>query len=118
MLPKQYRLKKKQDFSRVYKRGVSAVYPAFVCYRRKCRAGRRFGFSVSKKLGNAVTRNRVKRRFRHGVYALRDRFPDGYDYVFVARTAAVGTGYRQLLEQLELAAAAESKGGPYGRKDP
>ncbi|MBR5430062.1 MAG: ribonuclease P protein component [Firmicutes bacterium] len=105
MLPGPYRLKRQQDFSRVYKRGASSAYPAFVLHRRGNGGGRRFGFSVSKKLGNAVCRNRVKRRFRHAVYALRDCFPPGADYVFVARTAAARMSYAQLEQELRRAAA-------------
>ena len=110
MLPGCLRLKRQQDFNRVYKRGVSAAYPAFVLHRRPNGGGRRFGFSVSKKVGNAVARNRVRRRFRHAVYGLRELFPDGADYIFVARTAAVNMAFGQLEQELRRAAADSSRG--------
>lgn len=105
MLPGGLRLKRQQDFNRVYKRGVSRAYPAFVLHRRHTGSGRRFGFSVSKRLGNAVSRNRVRRRLRHAVYGLRELFPAGADYVFVARSAAARTDWTQLEQQLRRAAA-------------
>ena len=110
MLPGCLRLKRQQDFNRVYKRGVSAAYPAFVLHRRPNGGGRRFGFSVSKKVGNAVVRNRVRRRFRHAVYGLRELFPDGADYIFVARTAAVNMDFGQLEQELRRAAADSARG--------
>ena len=110
MRPGPYRLKRRQDFHRVYKRGVSVAYPAFVLHRRGNGGGRPCGFSVSKKLGNAVVRNRVKRRFRHAVYETREHFPPGSDYVFVARTAAVRTDHQHLTQQLRQAAADAARG--------
>ncbi|MBQ1343017.1 MAG: ribonuclease P protein component [Firmicutes bacterium] len=120
MLPGPYRLKRQQDFSRVYKRGVSQAYPAFVLHRRSNGGGRRFGFSVSKKVGNAVTRNRVRRRLRHAVYGLRDSFPPATDYVFVARNAAAHLSFQQLEQQLRRAAAdcARPAGGRTARPAP
>ena len=64
--------------------------PTYVLYfRGNGGSGRRIGFSASKKLGNAVCRNRMKRRFRHAVAEVVERFPQGYDYIFVIRTAAL-----------------------------
>jgi len=58
-------LKLNSDFRRVYTRGKSAASPRVVLYcRRNRQSENRVGFTVSKKLGNAVTRNRVRRRLR------------------------------------------------------
>jgi ribonuclease P protein component len=48
----------------------------------------RFGVSVSRKVGNAVTRNRVKRTIREAVAELEQELPDGLDYVVLARPDA------------------------------
>lgn len=50
----------------------------------------RVGFTVTKKLGNAVVRNRIRRRLREAVRLLgEDALRDGFDYVLIARTAAL-----------------------------
>lgn len=74
------------DFRRVYSRGKSYVTPAVVIYVLKNRTGRvRFGITTSKKIGNAVLRNRSRRIIKE---AWRQIFPfvrPGCDYIFVAR---------------------------------
>ena len=62
-MERQYRLKKNRAFQYVYRRGHSAACRDLVML---CAKGRelKVGFSVSKKVGNAVTRNKVKRRLR------------------------------------------------------
>ena len=109
MLPRCFRLKRQLDFHRVYRRGESRAYPAFVLHRKPNGGEKRFGFSVSKKLGNAVVRNRVRRRLRHAVFGAVDAFPQGADYVFVARSAAVDLDSRELERQIRKAAADSAK---------
>ena len=68
-----------------------------VLYARKNRTGRnRVGFTVSKKLGHAVVRNRVRRRLRE-VYRLHEEaFCPGWDIVVVARSRAVDAPFEKL----------------------
>ena len=70
MLPGPHRLKRPSDFGQAVRRGARAATPTVVVHvmRRNDQDPPEFtrvGFVVSKKVGNAVTRNRVKRRLRH-----------------------------------------------------
>ncbi len=81
-------LKRKNDFSRLYRNSTSAKGRGAVILVRQNRTGAtRIGFSVSKKIGNAVKRNRARRRLREAVYKYNDRIKKGFDIVFVARTS-------------------------------
>lgn len=90
-------LKLNHVFQRLYRSGNQAGNRYLVLYCRRNRmAGNRVGITVSKKLGKAVTRNRVRRRLRE-VYRLHeDRFLPGYDIVVVARSRAVEAPFDQL----------------------
>ena len=82
-------LKLNHVFRRLYRTsGYADGY--LVLYARKNRTGgNRVGFTVSKKLGHAVVRNRTRRRLRE-VYRLNEsRFAPGWDIVVVARSRAV-----------------------------
>lgn len=64
----------------------------------------RFGFTVTKKLGNAVVRNRIRRRLRAAVASVAPhRARPGFDYVLVARSAAFDRPFTELLKDLEVA---------------
>lgn len=64
----------------------------------------RFGFTVTKKLGNAVTRNRIKRRLREAVRSVAPEFArEGCDYVLIARHAALSQSFEQLTGDLKTA---------------
>ena len=90
-------LKLNSDFRRVYSRGKSAVSSCVVVYCRKNRLGRnRTGYTVSKKLGTAVVRNRVRRRLREIGRLNSAQMRQGYDLVIVARQRAVDAGYQKL----------------------
>ena len=81
-------LKQNSDFRRAYGRGKSYSDPALVTYVLKNnRAGIcRMGITTSKKIGNAVERNRCRRVIRAAFRELAPQIAGGYDFVFVART--------------------------------
>ena len=90
-------IKLNSDFHRIYARGKSAVSPCVVIYCRKNRLGtNRFGFTVSKKLGKAVLRNRIRRRLREIVRLNGARTEQGYDLILVARGRAADADYHRL----------------------
>ena len=80
-------LKCNTDFRRLYNRGKTVTDPSLVIYYSKTRAGIcRIGITTSKKIGNAVERNRSRRLLKE---AFRSVCPDvipGYDIVIVARS--------------------------------
>ncbi len=68
--------------------------------------GARIGFTVSRKVGNAVERNRVRRRLREAVRrAAEGRIRDGHDYVIIGRRAALDAPYMRIVEDLATAFA-------------
>jgi ribonuclease P protein component len=66
--------------------------------------GPRFGFTVTKKLGNAVTRNRIRRRLKAAISELApEQAQPGFDYVVVARSAAFDRPYTDIIADLKRA---------------
>jgi ribonuclease P protein component len=109
--PRRRRLSRSAEFERVYRQGRSKGNRFLVLYAfpRETPAdeGPRLGLSVSRRVGSAVERNRVKRTLREAFWQEAERLPPGSDYVVVARpdarelAAREGTpGVRGALAQL------------------
>lgn len=82
-------LKKSRDFDRVFRQGRSVVGPEMVLYvLRRPRPPRRVAFCVSKKLGTAVVRNRMRRRLREVYRRNREKLAPRCDLILLARQAA------------------------------
>lgn len=85
-------INKNRDFQFLFKRGKSVVNNAFVCYYKESRRRvNRCGIMTSKKIGNAVVRNRSRRvireAFRYVEPYFRERCDKRYDFIFVARAS-------------------------------
>ncbi len=90
-------LKKNEDFKKVYQYGLSAADRYLVIYKLPNNNERiRIGFSVSKKFGNAVKRNKIKRILREICRLNTDSFKNNHDYVIIVRVAARDQTYHQL----------------------
>nr|WP_317325639.1 ribonuclease P protein component [uncultured Flavonifractor sp.] len=94
-------LKQNHVFRRLYNKGKSAVNPCLALYCRKNGSNRsRLGLTVGVKVGNAVVRNRTRRRIREAYRIHEDRFLPGYDLVVVARVRAGHSRYREVERSL------------------
>ena len=115
MLPTENRLRRRQDFATAVRRGRRAGRPLLVVHlsndsdtRDPHAAGRsaspaRAGFVVSKAVGNAVTRNLVKRRLRHLVRERLSVLPPGSLVVVRALPRAGDADHSQLARDLDAA---------------
>ena len=103
-------------------RGVRVSRPGFVLLvRPNAGLGRRFGITVTKKIGNAVVRNRMKRRFRELLRAALPvaGLPDT-DHVLIGREGGIERDFALLRQELAAALerAAQGKGDPPRRGAP
>ena len=96
MLPRDQRLRAREDFQRVYRAGRAWAHPLMVLHVMERPEGRRAGFSISKKVGKATVRNRLRRRLREIVRAQAPGWRAGFDAVFVARPEAAAAEFEQL----------------------
>lgn len=89
-LRREARLRDGRDFGRVNRRGKRRAAPHFVAVVAPGRVpgGARLGLAVSRRVGNAVARNRVKRRIREWFRTSRDELPRDTDWVVIARAGA------------------------------
>jgi ribonuclease P protein component len=89
MAAKRRRLSRSGEFDRVYRDGSSHATRYLVLYsfprRDEEKRGVRLGVSVSRKVGGAVERNKVKRTLREAFWELAEHLPERNDFVLVAR---------------------------------
>jgi ribonuclease P protein component len=95
---KSLRLRNRADFSRVYRHGKSFANHQFVVYwfRKKEVEQFRVGISVSKKVGNAVVRNRMRRLVKEIVRHHEADLIQHVDLVFIVRKGALNMPYQEL----------------------
>ena len=91
-MKKSYRVKRDKDFNAIFKSGQNVA-------NRKDQPHFRVGLSVSKKLGNAVTRNRIKRLIRH-VLIKHQAFLTTDDFVVIARKGVEELDFHQVEKNL------------------
>ena len=88
-------------FQEVYRKGRSKANRDLVMYVVKGNSGpSRYGFSVSKKVGNSVQRHRVTRLFREAVRRYDARITEGNRIVIIARPSVLGRSLDEICEEL------------------
>ena len=95
---RRFRLGDNKNYRYVYRRGKSYPSRNLVLIYLKGRE-QRFGFSVSSKVGNAVTRNRIRRCLREDVRRMRTQLKCG-KYIFIARPALKTVPHEELTREL------------------
>lgn len=118
-LPKAGRIKRRADFLGA-RDGLKAPARSLVVQaRRRSDDGvARFGFTVSRKVGNAVQRNRVRRRLREAVRLRGESLArSGFDYVLIGRRAALEVPFATIVGDLEGALRRIHRAPPKPRLD-
>jgi ribonuclease P protein component len=97
-MQKEYRLTKNEQFRSIYKHGKSVANRQLVLYYMQNQdvSHFRLGVTVSKKLGKAVVRNRIKRVVKEVVRHNAGHIPHGYDLVIIVRKQALEESYASL----------------------
>ncbi len=99
---KKQRIKKNAEFQQIFKKGKSFANRQFVVYKLENEHDFfRIGLSVSKKIGNAVVRNRIKRYIRQSFLELNDSVDTSKDYIIIARNSAATLDFHETKKSLE-----------------
>ena len=100
-MKKNFRVKREKDFKEIFQYGTSFANRKFVVYQLENQQNHfRVGLSVSKKLGNAVTRNQIKRRIRHILLSVREHLADNVDFIVIARKGVENLDYAEMEKNL------------------
>ena len=100
-MKKNFRVKREKDFKEIFQYGTSFANRKFVVYQLENQQNHfRVGLSVSKKLGNAVTRNQIKRRIRHIIQNVQGSLEENVDFIVIARKGVESLDYAEMEKNL------------------
>lgn len=102
LMKKNYRIKKNDEFQKVFKSGTSFANRQLVIYflTKEEQPHFRIGLSVSKRIGIAVLRNQIKRYLRQAFHELDGQIKNNYDFVIIARQPTKDMDFKQLKKSL------------------
>ena len=96
-MKKDFIVKKKYEFNNIIETGKCAKNDLYVIFYRKNNIDKyRFGISVGKKIGNAVTRNKYKRRIRNIIDNNKKYYQNNMDYIIILRKSSTDYSFEQL----------------------
>ncbi len=98
--PKRLRIFGSSDYRAIYGDGRKIQSQRFILFVRRNDLGHpRLGITVSRRIGKAVVRNRVKRLFREVFRRIQSEIPNGFDVVVNARQGCAGACYDSLRDE-------------------
>ncbi len=101
-MQRRLRLRNSRDFQRLRGEGKTWTHPLLVLsVAPNSLDHNRYGIITTRKIGGAVARNRVKRRFRAAAHTLHPRIASGYDVIVIARPRALDCPFADLVRALE-----------------
>lgn len=101
-MKRKYSLKRKKEFRYVYKSGKSVACKSLVLiYKRNNKGLLRIGLSVSKKIGNSVTRNLFKRRLRAALDKYIPQTDPNYNLIIIARQPITACDFSEICQATE-----------------
>ena len=97
LMNKKYRLRNNDDFKKVYKKGKNYWNRNLILYIMENDLNHtRIGFSITKKIGNSVVRNRTRRRMKEICRQNLNNIKEGYDIIFIPKKNVVDITYEDL----------------------
>lgn len=97
MLNRMFRIRKSKDYQHTYRNGLKIPGKYLIAYiSANDMSKNRFGIVASKKVGNAVKRNKVKRRLRAIARESQGQIRQGYDIIIIARHSMVEADYNRI----------------------
>lgn len=102
VMKKAYRVKDNKEFQKIFKKGKSFANRQLVIYYvpKQDQEHVRVGLSVGTKIGNAVTRNRIKRYLRQAFHELEEQVRSPYDIIIIARQPTKQMGSTEIKKSL------------------
>jgi len=98
---RKYSLRKPADYQRVRSTGALHQHGLVALYVRRADDGPRVGFTVGRRFGSAVRRNRVRRRLREAVRQFLPELASGWELLFVARSGVEQAGFGAIILAVE-----------------
>lgn len=94
-------IKEEREFNAIIKNSPFIKNKAFVIYiRKKNISSPNFGLAISKKVGNAVCRNKLKRRTRAIIDEVKETFPKQRDYIIMIKRSCVELSFIEMKDKL------------------